>query len=54
MDARRRKQALAWMWERMDAGLKQAFRGHPRVQARLAATTEDVGAGRLVASAAAR
>jgi hypothetical protein len=27
--ARRQQQALAWMWERIDAGLKQAFRQHP-------------------------
>ena len=27
--ARRQQQALAWMWERIDAGLKQAFRQQP-------------------------
>ena len=27
--ARRQQQALAWMWERIDAGLKQAFRAAP-------------------------
>jgi len=54
LQARRQKQALAWMWERIDAGLKQAFRAHPQVQARLAATVHEVGAGRLVGSAAAR
>jgi LAO/AO transport system kinase len=30
---RREKQALAWMWERIDFGLKQAFRQHPQVKA---------------------
>ena len=30
--AAREKQALAWMWERIDAGLKQAFRQHPQVR----------------------
>jgi LAO/AO transport system kinase len=29
---RREKQALAWMWERIDFGLKQAFRQHPQVR----------------------
>jgi hypothetical protein len=29
---RRQQQALAWMWERIDAGLKQAFRQHPQVR----------------------
>ena len=35
--ARRRHQALAWMWERIDSGLRQAFRQHPEVQAMLPA-----------------
>ncbi len=54
LQARRQKQALAWMWERIDAGLKHAFRAHPQVKAQLAGTTAAVGAGQLVASAAAR
>jgi LAO/AO transport system kinase len=52
--ARRRHQALAWMWERIDAGLKQAFRQHPAVQALLPKLTQDVLDGRLAASTAAR
>jgi len=52
--ARREKQALAWMWERIEAGLKQAFRQHPGVRERLPAITAEVAAGRLPASAAAR
>lgn len=51
---RREQQALAWMWERIDAGLKQAFRQHPQVQALLPGTLADVAAGRLAASTAAR
>jgi LAO/AO transport system kinase len=31
--ARRQQQSLAWMWERIDAGLKQAFRQDPQVSA---------------------
>ncbi|MDD2608417.1 MAG: methylmalonyl Co-A mutase-associated GTPase MeaB [Giesbergeria sp.] len=51
---RREKQALSWMWERIDAGLKQAFRQHPQVQALLPNTLADVAAGRLAPSTAAR
>ena len=51
---RREKQALAWMWERIDAGLKLAFRQHPQVKALLPALQADVAAGRIAASTAAR
>ncbi|AEG92914.1 methylmalonyl Co-A mutase-associated GTPase MeaB [Ramlibacter tataouinensis] len=54
LQARRRQQALAWMWERIEAGLKQDFRQHPAVQALLPQLTVDVEAGRLPASTAAR
>jgi LAO/AO transport system kinase len=52
--ARRQHQALAWMWERIDAGLKHAFRHHPAVQALLPKLTKDVLEGRVAASTAAR
>jgi LAO/AO transport system kinase len=52
--ARRQNQALAWMWERIDAGLKHAFRAHPAVQALLPKLTKDVLEGRVAASTAAR
>ncbi len=52
--ARRRQQAQAWMWERIDAGLKQAFRAQPQVRAMLPGLREDVLAGRIAASTAAR
>ncbi|MBX3653166.1 MAG: methylmalonyl Co-A mutase-associated GTPase MeaB [Ramlibacter sp.] len=52
--ARRQQQALAWMWERIDAGLKQEFRQHPAVRELLPHTLADVAAGRLPASTAAR
>lgn len=51
---RRRRQALDWMWERIDHDLKLAFRQHPRVQALLPTLTADVTAGRVPASTAAR
>jgi LAO/AO transport system kinase len=51
---RRQHQALSWMWERIDAGLKQTFRAQPRVQALLPDLSQQVGAGQLAASTAAR
>ena len=51
---RRREQALAWMWERIQAGLRQAFTAHPAVQAALDAATVAVREGRTPASTAAR
>jgi LAO/AO transport system kinase len=52
--AKRRDQSLAWMWERIQAGLKQAFVAHPGVQAQLDVTTTAVREGRTPASTAAR
>lgn len=52
--ARRQQQARAWMWERIDAGLKQRFREHPRVRERLDLFTQQVQGGQLAASTAAR
>jgi LAO/AO transport system kinase len=52
--ARRQQQARAWMWERIDAGLKQRFRAHPKVRAALDNATQRVLAGTLPASTAAR
>jgi len=52
--ARRQAQAQAWMWERIEAGLKQAFRAHPEVRSQLPALSRDVIAGKLAASTAAR
>ncbi|MBH2018001.1 MAG: methylmalonyl Co-A mutase-associated GTPase MeaB [Burkholderiales bacterium] len=52
--SRRQHQALSWMWERIDAGLKQAFRQDPAIGAMLPSLLEQVGNGRLPASTAAR
>ncbi len=52
--AKRREQSLAWMWARIQSGLKQAFVAHPGVQAQLEAATAAVREGRTPASAAAR
>ncbi len=51
---RRQAQSLAWMWERIDAGLKHAFRQNPAVRASLPEMTRAVAAGQLAASTAAR
>lgn len=51
---RRQQQALAWMWERIDAGLKAAFRRHAGVRDALPATAQAVAQGQLPASTAAR
>jgi len=51
---RREQQAQAWMWERIEAGLKQAFRAHPEVRRLLPHLSREVIAGKLAASTAAR
>jgi len=51
---RRQQQAEAWMRERLETGLRQRFRSHPAVQAAWPDVLEDVRAGRLAASVAAR
>lgn len=51
---RRQQQAMAWMWERIDSGLKQAFEQHPHVQTLLPQMLEAVAAGHIAASTAAR
>ena len=51
---KRRQQSLAWLWERIHAGLRQQFSSSPAVRALLAQTTERVLQGRLAPSTAAR
>ncbi len=51
---RRKNQSLSWMWERIDAGLKQAFRRDAAVSALLPDMLAQVAAGQLPASTAAR
>jgi LAO/AO transport system kinase len=53
-DARRRRQAVDWMWTLIDGGLRSRFRRHPRVRDDLPGLTRDVGAGRVSPAAAAR
>ena len=53
-DTRRQQQSLAWMWERIDAGLKQAFKHNPAVSALLPTLVAQVATGQVAASTAAR
>jgi LAO/AO transport system kinase len=52
-DAKRRRQALAWMWQLIDEGLRARFRAHEKVRAALDETLDAVAAGRTSASAGA-
>jgi LAO/AO transport system kinase len=51
--ARRRRQALDWMWTLIDAGLRERFRAHAGVKRALPACTAEVEAGTLSPAAAA-
>jgi LAO/AO transport system kinase len=51
---RRQQQETKWMWERIDAGLRDRFHTHPAVKAALPAITNELRAGRTPASVAAR
>ena len=51
---RRRDQARAWMWSLVDEGLRQAFRDHPAVAARIPALEQEVEAQKTTPAAAAR
>ena len=54
LQARRVRQSQAWMWERIEAGLKQHFNDNPQVQRALPGLLNDVKGGTLAASVAAR
>ena len=51
---RRQKQSQSWMWERIDAGLKQAFKQDPAVSRLLPKLLAQVSSGQIPASTAAR
>lgn len=52
--ARRQHQALAWMWQQIDSGLRGRFREHPGVKAALAELAESVEAGTTTPAVAAQ
>ncbi|MBK7647200.1 MAG: methylmalonyl Co-A mutase-associated GTPase MeaB [Betaproteobacteria bacterium] len=51
--AKRQHQALSWMWQLIDSGLRQHFRHHKRVQENLPALTSSVEQGHTTPAAAA-
>ena len=51
---RRKQQSLSWMWERVDVGLKQAFKQDPAVSKLLPDVLVQVASGQMPASTAAR
>jgi LAO/AO transport system kinase len=53
LEARRRDQALAWMWSLIEEGLRTRFRQHPEISRQLARIQREVAAGRLSATQAA-
>ena len=53
-EGRRKQQAGAWMWDRIDAGLKSAFRNNAQVQELLPILIAQVNQGTMAASVAAR
>ena len=54
LGARRHSQDQAWMWEHIEAGLRQRFKNDTAVHQALPQITAQVRSGRLAASAAAR
>jgi LAO/AO transport system kinase len=51
---RRRHQALDWMWQQIDSGLRNRFREHPAVKSALADISVSVEAGTTTPAAAAK
>lgn len=51
---RRQTQARAWMWQRIETGLRENFNQHPAVRSRIAQIESEVAAGTIPASVAAR
>ncbi|MCL2830192.1 MAG: methylmalonyl Co-A mutase-associated GTPase MeaB [Betaproteobacteria bacterium] len=51
--AKRQRQALDWMWNLIDSGLRHFFREHPAVRRDLPECTEAVGDGKMTPTAAA-
>jgi LAO/AO transport system kinase len=54
LQQRRQQQAVSWMWERIEAGIKAQFRAHPQVSAQLPTLMQQVRDGQMAASTASR
>jgi LAO/AO transport system kinase len=52
-DEKRRRQAVDWMWNLIDSGLRRYFRSHPAVRSALPELSRDVAEGRTTPGAAA-
>ena len=52
-EAKRRRQAVNWMWSLIDSGLRHYFREHPAVHAALPGLLLDVAEGRITPGSAA-
>ena len=53
LEAKRKKQALAWMWDLVEQGLRDRFYRNPEIKKQLPKIIEDVKEGKLGSSAAA-
>ena len=53
-EGRRQEQNRAWMWDRIEAGLRARFKSHSRVKDVLPGLSAEVDAGRVAPSVAAR
>lgn len=53
LEAKRKKQALNWMWSLIDSGLRHYFHSHPAVHAALPGLLHDVAGGRTTPGVAA-
>ena len=53
LEAKRKKQALSWMWSLIDSGLRHYFHSHPAVHAALPGLLHDVAEGRTTPGVAA-
>ena len=53
LEAKRRRQAVDWMWNLIDNGLRSRFRQHAQVRRRLEAVSSAVAAGSMTPAAAA-
>lgn len=54
LEAKRRRQAIDWMWSLIDGGLRQRFRNHPEVRHHLEPISQAVARGLMTPSAAAQ
>jgi LAO/AO transport system kinase len=54
LEAKRKRQAVDWMWTLIDNGLRSEFRHHPKVKTHLETVSRAVGAGAMTPAAAAR